>query len=246
MGRRDTYEPAYPQSSAEVEEYCSRFITALQTSLGERLVCVLLSGSWVRGEAQPPQSDVDLTVIVDTCDDTAIDALKAAWVDSGVGGANIYGSDEVPLMSRIAVHMYTTSARILYGRTPFLPPTRQDLAEDVALAAETLARNARSLEIYPWLTSDERATSLEYMLSKHDLKRALENLVAFRAGTFPRNARELEEELSNTAEGDLWRWVQSLDAAQRLEHSDTIARRCGMLAREWFQEIAPYRNHKTN
>jgi hypothetical protein len=241
MGRRDTHEPPYPLSQAELEAYCTRFITALRTHLDHRLVCVLLSGSWARGEARPPESDADLTIIVDTCDDTAIDALCRAWSESGVGCANVYGADEVPIMSRIAAHMYTTSAIILYGHNPFTEPTRQDIVEDVALASESLARNARSLELYRWLTPEERLDSLQYMLGKSELKRALENLVAFRTGVYPRHLSDLRAKLHGSAEGTFWAWLETTTEAERLAQADTIARQLNHFARAWFREIAPYR-----
>ena len=76
MGRRDVGEPGYPLSFEDVRNVCDRMVNALQAHLGERLVCVLLCGSWARGEAHPPESDIDLTVIVDTVDNQAIDALR--------------------------------------------------------------------------------------------------------------------------------------------------------------------------
>src|SRR6266498_5229909 len=73
MGWRDPGEPEHPRSRAEVDAVCARLVTALQTHLGERLVCVLLCGSWARNEARPPESDLDLTVVVDTVDPSALE-----------------------------------------------------------------------------------------------------------------------------------------------------------------------------
>jgi hypothetical protein len=243
MGRRDRYEPPYPQSQAELEAYCTRFITALRTSLDRRLVCVLLSGSWARGEAQPPHSDADITVIVDTYDDAAMEALRRAWRDSGMGCANVYGADEVPVMSRIAAHMYTTSAIVLFGHNPFTAPTRQDFVEDLALSAESLARNARCLGIYAWLTPEERRDLLQHTLGKNELKRALENLVAFRTGVYPHNLQDLRAKLRGSPEGTFWDWLNSLNEPERVEQADIIARQLSHFARDWFREVAPYRIH---
>jgi hypothetical protein len=241
MGRRDTYEPPYPQSQAELDAYCTRFISALRTALDERLVCVLLSGSWARGEAQPPHSDADITVIIDSCDDAVLNALSRAWRESGMGCANVYGADEVPVMSRVAAHMYTTSAIVLYGHNPFTAPLRQDFVEDVAFSAESLARNARCLELYPWLAYEERKDRLIYTLGKNELKRALENLVAFRTGVYPQNLEDLRAKLRGSAEGTFWAWLEILSESERLEQTEMIARRLSHFAREWFREIAPYR-----
>lgn len=241
MSRRDTHEPPYPQSQAELEEYCTRFVTALRAHLGNRLICVLLCGSWARGEARPPESDADITVVIDTCDDTALDALRQVWVESGMGCANVYGADELPAMSRVAVHTYTTSAVVLYGHNPFIAPTRQDFVEDVALSAESLARNGRSLEIYPWPTLEEQSEWLKYTLGKYELKRALENLVAFRSGVYPHNLQDLHTKLQGSAEGAFWAWLETASETERIAQADMIARRLSLFARDWFREIAPYR-----
>jgi predicted nucleotidyltransferase len=56
MANRLVHEPAYPQSQAELEAYCERLIEALHRELGGRLTCVLLCGSWARGEATHPRA----------------------------------------------------------------------------------------------------------------------------------------------------------------------------------------------
>src|SRR5690349_7229076 len=109
MANRLAHEPAYPQTQAELEAYCERLIEALRRELGNRLIGVLLCGSWARGEATPPESDADTTVIVDTLDDWTSDALCRAWRQADMGCANIYGADEVAVMPREAVEMYTTN-----------------------------------------------------------------------------------------------------------------------------------------
>jgi hypothetical protein len=113
-----------------------------------------------------PQGDADITVLINTCDVAALEAIRHAWRESGMGCAYVYGADEVPVMSRVAAHMYTTSAIVLYSHNPFTAPTRQDLVEDLALSAESLARNARWLDLYPWLTLEERRNLLQYTLEK--------------------------------------------------------------------------------
>lgn len=143
MGFRWQQEPPYPEDERDVERYCSRLIEALIAELGDRLVAVLLAGSWARGEARPPESDLDVQVVIDTVDDAALVALERAWVQSGMGAANIYGLDEIPLMGRTAQEMYTTNAVVLYGTNPFTPPSRHDFAADLVAVAEQVARNAR-------------------------------------------------------------------------------------------------------
>jgi hypothetical protein len=158
MGIREAGEPEYPRSREEVDAVCSRFLDVLHNYVGERLVCVLRCGSWARGEAHPPQSDLDVTVIVDRVDDPALDALRRAWDASGFGFANIYGADEVEVMAR--QEMYTSNAVLLWGKNPFLPPTREDFARSLSWAAESIARNARFALVLPWKTEAGRVKSL--------------------------------------------------------------------------------------
>jgi predicted nucleotidyltransferase len=89
MAQRLAHEPAYPQTQAELDAYCERFIEALRRELGSHLIGVLLCGSWARGEATPAESDADLTVIVDTLSDATSDALCRAWRQADMGCANI-------------------------------------------------------------------------------------------------------------------------------------------------------------
>src|SRR5262245_59208501 len=177
MGIREPGEPEYPQSRVEVEAACARFVDALQAHLGERLVCVLLCGSWARGEARPPESDLDVTVIVDTVDDHAVDALRHAWEASGFGFANIYGADEATVLAQ--EEMYTTNAVVLWGTNPFEPPTRLDFARNLSGAAESIARNARFALILPWKTPAGRARSLRSIFQPSELGWTLKHLAAY-------------------------------------------------------------------
>jgi hypothetical protein len=102
-------------------------------------------------------SDADLTVVVDTVDDGVADGLRRAWIEAQMGCANVYGADEVPLMAREAIEMYTINAVVLWGTNPFTRPTQADFAADLARAAESVDRNARGLDYYPWLTLQEQS-----------------------------------------------------------------------------------------
>ena len=242
MPYRLTQEPAYPQTRAELEVYCERLIEALRGEVGGHLIGVLLCGSWARGEAIPPESDADMTVIVDTLTEGTSDALGRAWRQAEMGCANIYGADEVAVMSREAVEMYTTNAIVLWGRNPFLPPTTSDFAEDLARAAEQVARSARALETYFWMTPEEQVQDLQALLSKKgEVMWALRNVAAFRTGTFPKTQEELRQKLLGTVEAELMEWIISLAEQQYRQQVPLIARRLSLCARAWFHEIAPVR-----
>lgn len=237
MGRRWTNEPPYPRSRAEVDSSGARAIDTLRSHLSDRLVCVLLCGSWARGEARPPDSDVDLTVIVDTVDDAVSDQLRLAWAAASLAPANVYGADEVRAMAREAVEMYTVNAVVLWGCNPFLPPTRQDFAEDLARAAESVARDARVVEFYAWLTLEERVGILTYLLrGKGGLYRALLNLAAMRTGTFPKDRAALRQLLTGSPEGALLTWLTTLTDADCRDQHAVIGRRLSLAARDWLRE----------
>lgn len=227
-------EPPYPRDSQEMVTYCTRFVDALRTHLGNRLVCVLLFGSWARGEARPPESDVDLVVVVDTVDDTAIAALQRTWIESGNGTANIYGADEISATSREAPEMYTSNVRVLWGQNPFPPPRLADFADGLAVASENVGRSARSLLCYPWLPEEERDKHLDWALAKYGVPRALQYAAACHTGTFPRNAADLAAKLEGTPDGDLLRWLDGLDENDRRDQREIIARRLNTATREWF------------
>src|SRR5438132_7622282 len=132
MGLRDPGEPEYPRTLEGMKAACDRLVDALRTELGERLIGVLLCGSWARGEARPLESDIDAAVIVDTVDSAVIVALRRCWEASGFGPANVYGADEVPLLARDGLEQFTSNAVVLWGANPFAPPTREDFARDLA------------------------------------------------------------------------------------------------------------------
>jgi hypothetical protein len=242
MAHRLAQEPAYPLTQVELDVYCERVVEALRRELGLHLIGVLLCGSWARGEAAPPESDADITVIVDTVNDGTSDALCRAWRQADMGCANIYGADEVVVMEREAVEMYTTNAILLWGHNPFLPPTTSDFVEDLARVAERVARSARALETNFWMTLEEQVQELQILLSKKgDVMWALRNVAAFRTGTFPQTGENLRQKLIGTEEATLMEWITSLTEDDCRQQVPLIARRLSLCAHAWFHEIAPVR-----
>ena len=238
MGRRDAGEPEYPKSREEVQTVCDRVVQVLQTHLGERLVCVLLCGSWARGEARPPESDIDVTVIVDAVDDPAIEALQRAWKLADFGYAIVYGRDEVPVLSRERREQFTTNATVLWGSNPFDPPSREEFARQLSTKSEDLARCARHVLIYSWMTPGRRVELLRGAL-EGDLPYALRYLVAFRTGEFPRTKEDARRELQGNPEELLLEWRDGLTDEEIAGRTEEIARRLNRFARSWYEEIAP-------
>ena len=245
MGRRDVGEPEYPRSFEDVQRICDRMVDALRRHLGERLVCVLLCGSWARGEARPPESDIDLTVIVDTVDERAIEALRRAWDQAGFGYAIVYGRDEAAILSRERREQYTTNAVVLWGSNPLDPPSREDFARHLATKAEDLARCARHVLIYPWMTL-ERKVQLVRGALEGDLPYALRYLAAFRSGAFPRTAEDVRRKLQGSSEEPLLQWCDGLADEEVTRRIDEIAHRLNELAHSWYEEIAPVVAHRSS
>lgn len=239
MGKRDTYEPPYPQTRDELDRYCARLIDALVDTLGDDLVCVLLCGSWARGEAHPPTSDVDITVIVNHIDAPTLHKLQRAWRIAEMGSANIYTRAEAATMSHVALEMYTTNAQVLWGDNPFPLPTRADFCEDIVQNAESVARYARHLIVCYWQTPEEHQSKFAYLLD--DIQRLMQNMVAFRTGTFPKNRKHFEAIIAGTSDSALLNWLRSLDEAEMLAQRVAIAEKVNSYVNACIAEVAPFR-----
>jgi hypothetical protein len=239
MGKRATYEPPYPQTREELERYCTRLIDALVEALGDNLVCVLLCGSWARGEAHPPTSDADITVVIDQIDSATLHQLQHVWHIAEMGYANIYSRAEVATMSHVALEMYTTNAQVLWGHNPFPPPTRVDFSEDIAQNIESVARYTRTLIVCYWETPEEIQSTFPYMVD--DLKRLMQNMAAFRTGTFPSNWKHFEAMMADTPDLVLLNWLTSLSEENILAQRADIAEKVNSYVTECVNEIAPFR-----
>lgn len=204
-------------------------VGAFVRHVGDRLVGMLLFGSWAIGEAVPGRSDVDLAIVVDTIDDDVLDRLRAVW-DDGAGFVNVYGADEVPHMREGLEAM--VNAVTVWGRNPFTPPTPDDLRRDLARQAEAVARDARCLDLYD-LTLDERRHRVRYATGKHALGWGLRCAVTVRTGTVPRTTADVQRALS-PIEAELVTWLDGLDEDARVAASREIGRRLGHVARGWF------------
>ncbi len=236
MSPRANGQPVFPATATELDAYCQRYVGALTSALPGRLVCVLLCGSWARGEARPPESDVDLVIVIDTIDDEMLEVLARVWRQADLSVAEVYGLDEVKVMDRNALEMYTTNAVVLWGHTPFPAPTSADFASDLAEAAESVARYARCAALYPWLTVEERTQHINRGIAKGGLRFAMRNLVALRTGRFPRTETEAQIQLAGTPEVEFLNWWTSLPADDRPNRLGEAARELNQLARSWFAE----------
>ncbi|HUR49326.1 MAG TPA: hypothetical protein VMY88_07370 [Acidimicrobiales bacterium] len=234
-------QPPHPVDEDELSGYTDRLIAELERCCGERLACVLLCGSWARGEAEPPRSDVDMFVVVRTVDEETLGLLAEAWTSAGAGPSNVVGLDELGGLPRYGQEMVTTNAKVLWGLNPFSEPTRQDFAADLSDVADSLARTARCLLLYPWLTGEERLVMVERLTGKWGLAWAAKCLIAYRTGAFPEGASAVERELAGQPEGHL---IQSLigSAPRDPDQQRLMARTVNGLARTWLGEVANERS----
>ena len=239
MARQSDNEPPYPNSALEVKAYCDALIAALAKYLPDRLVCVLLCGSWARVEANPPNSDIDIAVILDTVDAPSLASLRDALSECKSGLINVYGATEVRAMSREALEFYSTNARVLWGSNPFPQPSRHDFALDVARSAESLLRYARATLLYSWASDTQIRDDIAQIFGKDGLMWALRCLVAFRTGRFPKTMEEVKSALANTPEQTLLFWQETLTPSDRVERSQEIALYVNERGRAWLREVEP-------
>jgi len=239
MGRQSG-EPLYPHSEAELMEYCGKFILALKRHLEHHLICVLLNGSWARGEANPPISDVDMTLVVDKITDDTSNALRAVWIEVNMGCVNVVDLAELQAKPKELIAMLSDTCKVLYGTNPFTP-SKQDYANNVSDAASNIGLYARTIEYYHWKTIDDKISDLKYvMTSKYNLKWLLKNLMAFRNGTFPANEEQLLELLKNEPEQELYSWSkQFTDEDYRKKYSET-ARMLSLYVSKWLEEVSDF------
>lgn len=239
MSRRNE-EPPYPSTEQELEIYCNRFIAALKGNLGERLVCVLLNGSWARGEANPPHSDVDLTVIIDKIDEDTSNALCRTWTEVNMGCANVVDLVEIKAKPRELIAMLCDKSKLLFGHNPF-QPSKEDFACNVSSTASSIGLYARTVDYYPWEGLDRKVKDMKYvMTSKYNLKWLLKNLIAFRIGTFPENNEELITMLKDKPERELYNWSITFTNEDYIRRYRDLARTLSIFVHNWLEEVSDY------
>lgn len=74
-----------------------------------------------------------------------------------------------------------------------------------------------------------------------DLKRLMQNMVAFRTGTFPKNQSHFTASLADTPDLALLQWLTGLQNAEILEQRATIATKVNAYVTTCVDEIAPLR-----
>lgn len=102
-----------------------RFSAAVAQALGDRLVALLLYGSWARGTHVPERSDVNTLLICDTVDQTLFEALAPAmrdWTRAGQPAPLIFTEREWRSSGDAFPIEYADirdASRLLAGRDPW-------------------------------------------------------------------------------------------------------------------------------
>ncbi|MFD1675202.1 nucleotidyltransferase domain-containing protein [Alicyclobacillus fodiniaquatilis] len=248
MGIRVEGEPPYPTTQEELDKYCNRFIQALQKYLRDRLISIHLCGSWARGEANPPESDVDLMVIIDKIDEQTSNALQKVWQETNMGCANVVDLCEIASAPTELMAMMSDHHTVLFGTNPFPKPTKERYAQNLADVASTMGLYARSREYYHWESSERRISLLKQLNAKYMLKWALRNLVAIRTGAIPATYNDLKQQLKGTDEGELLNWAENVtdtDYSTVIKQLE-ISRRFSLYTQKWLEESSSVRKNGLN
>lgn len=196
-------------------------VAALQGAFGARLRFVGLQGSYRRGEATEA-SDIDICVILDRLDAADLPSLRAA-LDSLPEGEKaagfVAGAAQLRAWPPYEILAFAGDMDAWYGElAPLLPPVT---TADIRLGARTAVaalyhEAAQTLLAAPRLTAAE-AGGAGRSLAKA-LQRALQGVIAVRAGDFPRD-RAQALRLATAEEADLLRGA----AAGALEPAELAA-----------------------
>ena len=185
-------------------------VEGLKQAFGPRLRFVGLQGSYRRGEATEA-SDIDLCVILDRLDATALPRLREVLdkLPEGEKAAGfVAGAPEVAAWPRFELFAFTQDMDAWHGElAPLLPPiTQADIALGVRTALAALCHEATQAMLLAPRFKAEAAASARHSLTKSFL-RALQGVIYVRDGIFPRDRagalrRAREEEATLLKEAD--------------------------------------------
>lgn len=207
---------------------------------------VHLCGGWARAEAKPPNSDTDLVVVVDKIDNCTSAALREVWRETNMGCANVVDLPEVAAGQTELRAMMSDFHTLLFGADPLPMPTKVQYAQNLADVASRRGLYARCREYYRWESSETKIRDLQNLNAKDNLKWALQNVVAIRAGEIPRTYEELKGQFEGTEEGKLLDWAEKVTDADYMNEDERlkIARRFSLFVSKWMEESASVQKRK--
>lgn len=190
----------------DIEAWRPLALAVLQERFGERLLCVGLQGSHLRGEARP-DSDIDLLVVLDHVDLDDLDGFHEAMHavpegDKAVGFT--CGSDELAAWPTYELAQFEHGTQVWHGDLHALLP---DYGEaDIRLGAKVSVANLYHMTNHTYLTMRESPVSDRLDALRALLKASffsLQIVHAVRAGVFVPTKRELLAVLTDPTERTL-------------------------------------------
>lgn len=208
-------------------------MAALREAFGERLLCMGLQGSYLRGEVRP-DSDIDLLVVLDHVDLTDLDHFHEAMRtvpegDKAVGFT--CGRDELAAWPAYELAQFEHGTQVWHGNLCALLPAYGPA--DVRLDARVSVANLYHMTNHTYLTTrelsaDARLDALRAMLKGFFF--SLQIVHAVRAGVFVPTKCELLAALDDPSEHMLL--AHSIDPSEaREEDYSTLQQWCSAVMR---------------
>lgn len=190
----------------DIEAWRPLALAALREAFGDRLLCVGLQGSYLRGEARS-DSDIDLLVVLDHVDLGDLDGFHEAMHavpegDKAVGFT--CGRDELAAWPTYELAQFEHDTQVWHGGLHLLLPEYGEA--DIQLGARVSVANLYHMTNHTYLTTRELTPANRLDAVRALLKVfffSLQIVHAVRAGIFVPTKRELLAVLADSTERSL-------------------------------------------
>lgn len=189
----------------DIETWMPRATEALKEEFGDRLLCVGLQGSRLRGEARP-DSDIDILIIVDELGVYDLDRMRAAirpLPESERAAGFTCGRRELAAWPKYELFQFLRVTRCWHGDLASLLPALD--ASDIRYGAQVEVANLYHMTAHSYLTVGCRkraeTTATLQALCKASFF-ALQMVTYLRCGEFAATKRDLLALLRSRADTD--------------------------------------------